>query len=119
MTPTAPPWSLREKILTRNSRRQTRRPEHNIQQARSSLRFGNLPKQAKYGGSTTVSAPPNGKSGWFETPWHYVSIGHGDHQMGMLVGTDDEEEARREAEKLCSGFGGRAKILFVRKVVIQ
>ena len=78
-----------------------------------------MPKQTKYRESTMSSAPPNGKSGWFETPWHYVSIGHGDHQMGLLVGTDDEEEARREAEKLCSGFGGRAKILFVRKVVIQ
>ena len=41
-------------------------------------------------------------------------------QMGLLVGTDDEKEARREAEELCSSsFGGRAKILFVRKVVIQ
>jgi hypothetical protein len=78
-----------------------------------------LTKQTKYSESTMSSAPPNGKFGWFETPWHYVSIGHGDHQMGMLLETDDEEEARREAEKLCSGFGGRAKILFVRKVVIQ
>jgi hypothetical protein len=66
------------------------------------------------------SAPLNGKSGWFETPWHYVSIGYGDQQMGLLVGTDDEKEARREAEELCSSsFGGRAKILFVRKVVMQ
>ncbi len=40
-------------------------------------------------------------------------------QMGLLVGTDDEKEARREAEELCSSFGGRAKILFIRKVVIQ
>jgi len=27
-------------------------------------------------------------------------------QMGLLVGTDDEKEARREAEELCSSFGG-------------
>jgi hypothetical protein len=47
-----------------------------------------------------------------------VSIGYCDRQMGLLVATDDEEEARREAEKLCSVLGG-AKVLFVRKVVIQ
>ncbi len=40
-------------------------------------------------------------------------------RWGLLVGTDDEKEARREADELCSSFGGRAKILFIRKVVIQ
>jgi hypothetical protein len=78
-----------------------------------------LPKPTKNSRSTTASAPPNGKSGWFDAPWHYVSIGYCDRQMGLLVGTDDEEKARREADKLCGGLGGRAKILFVRKVVIQ
>jgi hypothetical protein len=52
-----------------------------------------------------ASAPANQASGWFETAWHYVSIGYGDQQMGLLVGTDDEKEARREAEELCSSFG--------------
>lgn len=79
----------------------------------------NLPKLIKNSRSTTASAPPNGKFGWFEAPWHCVSIAYGDRQMSLLVGTDDEEEARREAEKLCGGFGGRAKVLSVRKVVIQ
>src|SRR5216684_3050809 len=56
---------------------------------------------------------------WLVTAWHYVSIGYSDQQMGLHVGTDDEKEARREADELCSSFGGRAKILFIRKVVIQ
>ena len=30
-------------------------------------------------------------------------------QMGLLVGTDDEKEARREAEELCSSFGGASE----------
>ena len=79
----------------------------------------NLPKLTKNSKSTTASVPPDGKFGWFETPWHCVSIGYGDQQMSLLVGTDDEEEARREAEKLCGGFDGRAKVLSVHKVVIQ
>jgi hypothetical protein len=78
-----------------------------------------MPQQTKDSRSTTASAPANQASGWFETTWHYVSIGYGDQQMGLLVGTDDEKEARREADELCSSFGGRAKILFIRKVVIQ
>jgi hypothetical protein len=62
-----------------------------------------MPQQTKDSRSTMASAPANQASG----------------QMGLLVGTDDEKEARREAEELCSSFGGRAKILFIRKVVIQ
>jgi hypothetical protein len=62
-----------------------------------------MPQQTKDSRSTMASAPANQACG----------------QMGLLVGTDDEKEARREAEELCSSFGGRAKILFIRKVVIQ
>jgi hypothetical protein len=56
---------------------------------------------------------------WIETLSHYVTIGYGGQQLGLLVETDDEEEARREAEDLCAGFDGPATILSVRKVVIQ
>ena len=56
---------------------------------------------------------------WFDTPYCYVSIAYGDSQMGLLVQTDDEARARREADRLCSSFGAMARTLSVRKVVIQ
>ncbi len=55
----------------------------------------------------------------FESPWHYVRVGYGDKQMGLLVETGDEEEARREGEELCTSFGADARILSVRRVVVQ
>ena len=38
----------------------------------------------------TVEQAPN----CLETPWHYVTIGYNGHQLGLLVDTDDEEEAQ-------------------------
>jgi len=56
---------------------------------------------------------------WFDTPYYYVSIAYGGSQMGLLVRTDDEERARREADRLCTSFGAMARTLSVRKVVVQ
>jgi hypothetical protein len=57
--------------------------------------------------------------GWFDAPFYYVSIAYGGAQMGLLVRTNDEERARREADRLCTSFGAMARTLSVRKVVIQ
>jgi hypothetical protein len=39
--------------------------------------------------------------------------------MGLLVQTGDEQEARREAKKVCSQLGDQARLLEVQKVVVQ
>jgi hypothetical protein len=39
---------------------------------------------------------------WFKTPWHHTCICYGGHLLGLLVETDDENVARREAEDVCS-----------------
>ena len=57
--------------------------------------------------------------GWFDTPCYYVSIAYGGSEMGVIVRTDNEERARREADRLCTAFGAMARTLSVRKVVIQ
>jgi hypothetical protein len=48
-----------------------------------------------------------------------VSITYGGSQIGLLVATDDEDEARQKADESCTGFGGGAKLFFVRKMVLQ
>jgi hypothetical protein len=40
-------------------------------------------------------------------------------QMGLLVATDSEEEAQREAQAVCMELGDLAKLLSVMKLVIQ
>jgi hypothetical protein len=57
--------------------------------------------------------------GLLDSQWHYVSVSYGGKQMGLLVETDDEDEAWREAEDLRRAFGADAKITDVRKVVVQ
>ena len=54
-----------------------------------------------------------------DAQWHYVSVSYDGKQMGLLVETDDEDEAWREAEDLRRAFGAGAKITDVRKVVVQ
>jgi hypothetical protein len=61
----------------------------------------------------------NQAPGLLDAQWHYVSVSYGGKQMGLLVETDDEDEAWREAEDLRRAFGAGAKITDVRKVVIQ
>ena len=76
-------------------------------------------KEAKNHRSTTTIASAEGASGCFATSWHYVDIRYGQTHMSLLVETDDEQEARREAEELCTHFDGQASVLSVRKVVLQ
>ena len=57
--------------------------------------------------------------GWFDSPCYYVSIAYGGSEMGLLVRTDNEKRARREADKLCTSFGAMARTLSVRKVLVQ
>jgi hypothetical protein len=57
--------------------------------------------------------------GLLDAQWHYVSVSYAGKQMGLLVETDDEDEAWREAEDLRRAFGADAKITDVRKVVVQ
>jgi hypothetical protein len=57
--------------------------------------------------------------GLLDSQWHYVSVSYGGKQMGLLVETDDEDEAWMEAEDLRRAFGDDARILTVQKVVVQ
>ena len=70
-------------------------------------------------GSTTTDGSVKQTQVRFGTPCYYVSIAYGGSQMGLLVQADDEQRARREADRLCTCFGAMAKTLSVRKVVIQ
>jgi hypothetical protein len=54
-----------------------------------------------------------------DSQWHYVSVSYGGKQMGLLVETDDEDEAWEEAEDLRRAFGTDAQITAVQKVVVQ
>jgi hypothetical protein len=54
-----------------------------------------------------------------DSQWHYVCVSYGGKQMGLLVETDDEDEAWEEAEDLRCAFGADAQITAVQKVVVQ
>ena len=69
--------------------------------------------------ATMIGGRVKQAQGWFDTPCYYVSIAYGGSQMGLLVRADDEERARREADRLCTCFGDMARTLSIRKVVIQ
>ena len=75
--------------------------------------------ESKNSSVTKARRNSNGGRGWFESPWYYVSITYRGQQMGLLVATDSEEEAQREAEAVCMDLGDLAKPLSVTKVVIQ
>ena len=66
-----------------------------------------------------VVATPEPFRAWTETQWFYVNIKYGSSVLGLLVETDVEEEARREAEEICSSFHEPATVVDVKKVVIQ
>jgi len=78
-----------------------------------------LQRENKIIGATTTSARAEQAPCWFDSPCYYVSIAYGGSQMGLLVRTDDENRARREADRLCASFGAMARTLSVRKVVMQ
>ena len=70
-------------------------------------------------GSAAIGQLSNDEPGLLDSQWHYVSVSYGGKQMGLLVETDDEEEAWMEAEDLRRAFGDDARILTVQKVVVQ
>jgi hypothetical protein len=90
-----------------------------IKENNSRLRFRHMRHQTKSSLIVISSRPVNHASTWLETPLHYVTIGYRDQRLGLLVETGDEEEARREAEELCTGLDGLMRILSVSKVVLQ
>jgi len=51
----------------------------------------------KNSSATTVDKFFNDEPGLLDSQWHYVSVGYGGKQMGLLVETDDMEEAWQEA----------------------
>jgi hypothetical protein len=69
--------------------------------------------------SAAIGQTSNEELGLLDSQWHYVSVSYGGKQMGLLVETDDEEEAWMEAEDLRRAFGADARILTVQKVVVQ
>ena len=69
--------------------------------------------------SVAIGQNFNDEPGLLDSQWHYVSVSYGGKQMGLLVETDDEEEAWMEAEDLRRAFGDDARILTVQKVVVQ
>ena len=59
------------------------------------------------------------KERWLDAHWHYASIDYDGHSLGLLVETDNESEARRDAEALCVEFEIEARVLLVTKVAVQ
>ena len=70
-------------------------------------------------GAAGIGQISNDEPSLLDSQWHYVSVSYGGKQMGLLVETDDEEEAWMEAEDLRRAFGADARILTVQKVVVQ
>jgi hypothetical protein len=70
-------------------------------------------------GAAGIGQTSNDEPSLLDSQWHYVSVSYGGKQMGLLVETDDEEEAWMEAEDLRRAFGDDARILTVQKVVVQ
>jgi len=73
----------------------------------------------KNSSASTVDRFSNEEPTLLDSQWHYVSVSYGGKQMGLLVETDDEDEAWQEAEDLRSAFGDDAKITAVQKVIVQ
>ena len=73
----------------------------------------------KNSSAATIDRFFNEEPSLLDSQWHYVSVSYGGKQMGLLVETDDEDEAWEEAEDLRRAFGADAKITAVQKVVVQ
>jgi hypothetical protein len=73
----------------------------------------------KNSSAATIDQSFNQEPSLLDSQWHYVSVSYGGKQMGLLVETDDEEEAWLEAEELRHAFGPDARITAVQKVIVQ
>jgi hypothetical protein len=78
-----------------------------------------LRHENKIRSSTATGGHINEAQGWFEGSSYYVSIAFSGSQIGLLVVTEDEDEARQEVDEFCTSLSGGARSLFVRKVVLQ
>ena len=66
-----------------------------------------------------IEEPVADEPGLMEGNWFYACVSYGDKQMGLLLETDDEDEAWQEAEDFCDNFSIYAKVVGVQKVVLQ
>ena len=73
----------------------------------------------RLGNAIAFDEPQADEPGLNEGNWYYACIGYGDKQMGLLLETDDEDEAWQEAEDFCDNFSIYAKVIGVQKVVLQ
>jgi hypothetical protein len=51
--------------------------------------------------------------------WHYATIRYLDRDIGLLIETEDETTALREARDVCEIFGKTAKLVDIKRVTIQ
>jgi hypothetical protein len=80
---------------------------------------GKVRQITRVGNAIAIDEPLCDEPGLGEGEWYYVSISHGDRQMGLLVETGVEDEAWQEAEEFCESFGAPAKVVGVQKIVLQ
>jgi len=70
-------------------------------------------------GGTIVDESLSEAHNSFGKTLHYVSLGYRGQQLGLVIDTDDEKKARRQAQTFCISIGARAKVIAVRKVVVR
>jgi hypothetical protein len=68
---------------------------------------------------TEASRLPGEKPADELSGWHYATIRYLNRDLGLLVETDDQATALREAWDVCKIFGRAAKVIDVKKVTIQ
>jgi hypothetical protein len=51
--------------------------------------------------------------------WHYATIRYLNRDIGLLIETEDQKLALREAQSVCKIFGRTARVVDLRKVVVQ
>jgi len=80
---------------------------------------GNVRQIMKVGNAIAIDEPLGDEPELADGDWYYATVSYDGRQMGLLVGTDDQEEARLEAEDFCESFGDGARIIGIQKIVLQ
>jgi len=80
---------------------------------------GNVRQITKVGNAIAIDEPLGDEPELADGDWYYATVSYDGRQMGLLVGTDDQEEARLEAEDFCDSFGDGARIIGIQKIVLQ
>lgn len=83
------------------------------------LSGGYVRQITRVGNAIAIDEPLGGHPELGDGDWYYATVSYDGRQMGLLVGTDDQEEARLEAEGLCEAFGDGAKVITIQKIVLQ